>query len=412
MSAKTARRSARLEKQSRTGSSSVSDADGTPIDTLPDELLLHVFTFVGSKTLLTSVHGVCRRWRATCGNTPRMWLDLTFLTNDAPLARHRKDGIGVRMALALVRRWKRIIGVHVGSSTSGEGIMIALAPHCPHLSVVIINNTAPSGREWTDVGLVSLAVHCPRLTAVKFASCSDLTDLGVTTLAEQCHQLKSVELFGCAQLTDASVLAMAKHCPGITTIVLCGFTSLSDDAVVALAEACTQLDDIFLANTPVLTDRALLAIARNCPGLLSISLRGIVDPNMAVTDAGVCALAKHCKHLSRVSFPLCTLLTSAAVIALAKGCPMISYVDFSHCPLMTNEAVSVLVENCSFVRSITFNGCGQLTTTVVVSLALYIHSDCVFLHTLLLLGCDGVDADALDWLVSRLAQLKVTNGNT
>ena len=41
----------------------------SPFDLLPDELLHHVLSYVGSRWILTKVHGVCRRWREACMHT-------------------------------------------------------------------------------------------------------------------------------------------------------------------------------------------------------------------------------------------------------------------------------------------------------------------------------------------------------
>jgi hypothetical protein len=42
-------------------SSSAAPVAHSPFDSLPDELLVHILLFVGSRWILTSVHAVCRR---------------------------------------------------------------------------------------------------------------------------------------------------------------------------------------------------------------------------------------------------------------------------------------------------------------------------------------------------------------
>jgi hypothetical protein len=76
-------------------------------DTMPDDLLWQIFTRVDSKTLMTVVPRVCRRWRALCGDTPSVRVDLSTLSEKTAMRRHALDDVGAELAAALSRRFRR-----------------------------------------------------------------------------------------------------------------------------------------------------------------------------------------------------------------------------------------------------------------------------------------------------------------
>ena len=108
----------------------------TAVERLPDELLLMIFEMLSrdTKTLMTVVPAVCRRWRAVYVHTRNVHLDFDSALSQARV-RLRSGDLGARMLSEIVKRM-----VHV----------------------VVLN---PSGMSLTDASR-----HCPHLTNVNFAS--------------------------------------------------------------------------------------------------------------------------------------------------------------------------------------------------------------------------------------------------
>ena len=144
--------------------------------------------------MLTAVPFVCRRWRALCGDTKGVRLDLTFLPPRAKLRSAGLDAVVVSALVAslaaLTTRFKHVVSWNLKR----------VLPHKPGNHLV-----------------VALAEHCPQLTDVNFSFCNQLTDASVVALAEHCPQLTYVDFSGCNQLTDTSVVALAKHCRSCPT---------------------------------------------------------------------------------------------------------------------------------------------------------------------------------------------------
>jgi len=85
-------------------------------DNLPDEIVLMIFAWIAMwdcKAMLTVVPTVCRRWRALCGDTKGVRLDLTFLPLRAKLFGVCLDAVTVSALVAslaaLATRFKHIV---------------------------------------------------------------------------------------------------------------------------------------------------------------------------------------------------------------------------------------------------------------------------------------------------------------
>ena len=90
-------------------------------DNLPDEIVWMIFAWIAMgdcKAMLTVVPAVCRRWRALCGDTKGVRLDLTFLPSRAKLCSVSLDVAGVRAPAlvaslaALTTRFKHIVSLN------------------------------------------------------------------------------------------------------------------------------------------------------------------------------------------------------------------------------------------------------------------------------------------------------------
>jgi hypothetical protein len=240
---------------------------------LPDEIVLIIFAWVAMgdcKAMLTAVPFVCRRWRALCGDTKGVRLDLTFLPPRAKLCSVGLDAAVVSALVAslaaLTTRFKHVVSWNlkrVLGHEPGNQFVVALAEHCPQLIDVDFDCCT----QLTDASVVALAKHCPHLTNVNFCYCNQLTDTSVVALAEHCPQLTHVDFHDCPQLTDTSVVALAEHCPQLTHVDFFGCDELTDASVVALAEHCPQLTNVNFYRCGQLTDASVDALIAHCPQL-------------------------------------------------------------------------------------------------------------------------------------------------
>ena len=421
LSSKPTTRGARAKEEGDGGAVGGARDNSSVVDTLPVELLLHVFEHLDTKTLMVVVPGVCRRWRAVCGDTPRVCADLSFLPRSLRMApppgarqlRPSSPLLGLSSALsrfkyvetvlmpygqdgiayAIANSCPRLSVVDFTDHTSSDGNvlnfsdigLIALAEHCPQLTCVDIRMGV-----FTDAALVTLTRHCPRLTSlavgsrggisntgvrviserfgpqltsVHFSS-SDLGDDAIIAVAERCPHL-SVVGFPQSAITGTGLAVLAQHCPFLTSIDCARCELLTDVDIAAFLQHYPLLTRVDIADCEQLTDLAVVTLAEKCKLLAHIDVTGCGE----LTDKSLIALGKHCPELMTVDFSQCFLVTDVGVMAVARGCPLLTYVDFSDCPLVTDAGVIELAEHCSQLKFLFLYGCGGLTDASVDALA-------------------------------------------
>jgi hypothetical protein len=150
---------------------------------------------------------------------------------------------------------------------------------------------------FTDAALAVCAQHCPLLESIILEDCAFVTNDGVRNLLSQSgNKLRYVHLGSCDKLSDDAVLAVAQHCPNLELLV-CPRLTL-DATVVRMASACPRLMRVHLSYTKV-GDAGLTALATHCLDLQEVYLYCC----RRVTVQGVCALAAHCRHLTKLALP-------------------------------------------------------------------------------------------------------------
>jgi hypothetical protein len=370
------------------------------MDALPDELLLHIFVFLNTRSLLVTVSGVCTRWRALCGDTPRVRVDLSFLPWYLLLAPPDRRTMRVTTPLSslakALARFKHVESVRAVSA--GDGIALAIASSCPRLSAVDFTDPRNLGskRAWayyyclTDVGLARLAECCPLLTSVDFREGNSVSDASLVALADRCPRLTSLAVGGrqctitivglqailarCgphltkvhfdACFDDEAVVALAQSCPHLTTVGLRG-TSTADSGLIALAQHCPRITSIDITDCGDMTDVGVITLAQHCPLLMKVYCNGCCR----LTDAAMVALAERCTQLTSLHANYCRQLTDSALISLGKNCPRLKTVHFDECSLLTDLGVDALAEGCHHLTTVTLYECHRLTGVAVCAIA-------------------------------------------
>ena len=173
-----------------------------------------IFARLDTKTLLTVVPAVCRRWREVYAQTRNVHLDFRFVPTRTPVRLHAGDELGTRMLCEISKRMVHVVGLNLsGLASLTDASVMALAEDCVHLT----NVNFESCEKLTDASVTSLAEHCPHLTIVHVRGCN-LTDASTTALAKHYPHLIDADFGYCSRLTDTGVVSLAEHCPHLTEI--------------------------------------------------------------------------------------------------------------------------------------------------------------------------------------------------
>lgn len=178
----------------------------SPISRLPPELLICVFSKLGSSGDLRSCMLVSKFWAV----------------NSVDLLWHRP----------LCNNWNNLANVvtSVGSS----------APYFPYCDLVKRLNLSSLTDTVSD-GTVTPFQWCKRIERLTLSGCKKLTDQGVMTLLDGSRSLLALDVTGLDSITDHSLLAVAKNCGRLQGLNITDCSRVTDESLAAVAESCRYL---------------------------------------------------------------------------------------------------------------------------------------------------------------------------
>ncbi|XP_063817049.1 S-phase kinase-associated protein 2 [Pseudophryne corroboree] len=231
---------------------------GVSWDSLPDELLLSLFSYLHLTDLLR-VSRVCKRWnRLSCDESLWHSLDLT--------AKHLTDGV-------------------IGSLLS-LGVVVL---RCPR----------------TSIGEVMFKQIRPlRLQHADFSNCTVSTDT-LRSIISCCHRLHNLSLEG-MDLTDDILWAIAQN-SDLERLNLGGCSGFSAESLRKMLESCTGLDELNLSWCEFTADHVKVAVSNFPRSVTQLNFSGYRQ-NLEIAD--VDSLVQRCPELTHLDLSDSVMLTS------------------------------------------------------------------------------------------------------
>ncbi|KAI5289673.1 SCF ubiquitin ligase complex subunit, partial [Ascosphaera acerosa] len=244
-----------------------------PAMRLPAELLMLIFSKLGSTGDMLSCLLVCRAWAMAC--VPILW--------------HRPA----------CSNWRNL--QNVSWSVTKQDPLFDYANLIRRLNLSTLHAQVSSGT------LVPF-LNCTRIERLTLTTCKLLTDQPIGDLVARNHLLQALDVTDVEGVTDTAVLKIAKNCPRIQGLNLTGCVNVTDDSLVTVAEMCPLLKRIKLNNVSSVTDATVKAIAQSCSGLVEIDLFNCP----LVTSEAVTELLSNLRVLRELRLGYCTLIDDTA----------------------------------------------------------------------------------------------------
>ena len=372
---------------------------------LPQDVTLHIFSFLSPTDLAGGVRISCKTWsnlsydRSLWKNINLSKFDLhkkfstsTFLdflngirdyVHSLDLGKANLDSEGYMHENIICSNLKEIN--LFGSDISGECIVTLLQKYKTLSSVSMSLRSTK-----TFLGIVKQLCELDNLESLSVHSCSieeHLQDL----LNEFCeifkkHNMKALSFVHC-DLPNDVYREIIQHNPFLCelNIVLCGqiyknifevSTGLKQLRKVNLAD--TKCDDsvlISLSNrSPYLrylsisscgsfvTDTGISYLAEHCPFITTLIISRSRYDKSSITNAGLEAIADCCKHLCVLVVNYCSEISDVGVIAVAQGCAELQDFEIAGCTALSDAAILCLVEKCPRLQKLKLTECVQLTS--------------------------------------------------
>lgn len=87
-------------------------------------------------------------------------------------------------------------------------------------------------------GSVSALVVCTRIERLTLTNCEGLTDSGISGLLDGSNHLLALDISGVGQVTEISMYTLAEHCQKLQGLNISGCKKISNQSMIAVANAC------------------------------------------------------------------------------------------------------------------------------------------------------------------------------
>lgn len=184
----------------------------SPIQRLPPELLINIFTKLMTTSDLRSCMLVCYHWALYTVNI--LW--------------HRP----------LCSKWSNLSSIAKALSEP--------YPSFPYYEMVKRLNLSAVADKVND-GTVQAFLQCKGVERLTLTSCSGLSDGGVIGLVTGTKKLQALDVTDLESLTDKSMNRVAENCPKLQGLNLTNCSFITDESLLQIALSCTQLKRVSLA---------------------------------------------------------------------------------------------------------------------------------------------------------------------
>lgn len=187
----------------------VDDACWPPVNRLPNEILMAVFSKLGTPADLFSSMLVCRRWAR---NSVDLLWHRPACTN---WKKHEKicQTLGYERPFFNYREFIRRLNLANLADELNDGSVQPLAV-CTRVERLTLTNC----RNLTDSGLVSLVEGSTSLLALDISNDKHITEKSVNAIAEHCKRLQGLNISSCENISNESLVTLAQNCKYIKRV--------------------------------------------------------------------------------------------------------------------------------------------------------------------------------------------------
>ncbi|MCO5553393.1 hypothetical protein L7F22_006914 [Adiantum nelumboides] len=356
-------------KLTKSAPGSIHGPSGDIINTLPNELLCHIFHYLATSRDRVACSSVSKRWLMLQSHMLRgsfvhevngvSCLEREYYTEcntqeagvcgesdeDDGIEAGQQRGRGGDLSRCLSGR--KASDVRLAAIALGTEMRGGLGKLC------IRGGSSGTGLEvtMTDVGLSAIGSWCSGLRVLSLWNCPYIIDEGLCAIGKGCPLLEKVDLYRCPLLGDTGLQVIAKSCPGLSFLNLDECENVGDNALVAFAERCFNLTTLNVQNCPqVLVLLALhnldqvtaegFAFLGKGPGMPALKHLHVSNCK-SFTDYALAMVASHCCSLRNLHLLNCEHVSDKGLVFFMKVASCVQVLHLERCNLITGTGLIV-----------------------------------------------------------------------
>lgn len=184
-----------------------------PVQRLPNEILICIFSKLSNATDLLCVMLACKRW-----------------------SRNAVDLLWHRPACTSWEKYEVVC-----STLSLKQPYYSYADFVKRLNLAQLSNKVSDGS-------VQPLASCNRVERLTLTGCTKLADTGLIALVRNSSHLMALDISGDKEVTEESIKVIAEHCKRLQGLNITSCVKISSESLVLLAESCKYLKRVRLYN--------------------------------------------------------------------------------------------------------------------------------------------------------------------
>ena len=368
---------------------------------LPDSLILKIFSFLGLRDLCLSAKPVCRKWN-NIGKDTSLWrhldlqvvsntltddnflnilsqvsdfveticlcscknlTDTAFLHNDIHC--HSLKGLDVSYTKISFLAFKNLTEKY----KTLEYLYCTMCVQISHFGYMF---TIPSLRHFRNpeiqdingvISKVSKRVAQLQLETIDLSKCDhELSDNSLRILTSApCLKVHRLSISECYTLSDEILQETFVKLRSLVDLDL-RRTAANNDVFKTIASHCRMLRRIVLAECKYVNDVGIGVLVKNCHELrhLVISDHSSVYGGN-VTDGGMSDIGEYATNLRTLKIAFCCNVTDEGIRHVVSKCSQLACLDVSHCLTLTDTAMLHMSKHSSNLQVLHALGCVQFT---------------------------------------------------
>lgn len=328
------------------------------INNLPNELMLHVFSWLPIEDLSLNVPHVCARWRKL-SNEQFLWRHSKLICNKAmsldiisqvlsnsPYLKcisiiDRED---INVVLQVVSRYcKNLLELYINS------------PHSVKVSAVrdtLQNSSQLVALEidcvlCLDIPFRELFTYCSILRTLNIPQCDFLDGELLMELVDQCKCLERLNILYAFRIRDTDVLYLIEKTKDKLISITLDGVKLKSSTFIELKQL-QKLQNLVIMNCESMTDESLLGITEL--RLQTLHLRRGVN----LTSQGMVKFLTEAdlSRLKDLDLSWCIQLDDEITESLSIHCPSLEWLCLEGCIQITKDGLQRIVAGCSYLKQI------------------------------------------------------------
>ncbi|XP_049797660.1 F-box/LRR-repeat protein 7-like isoform X2 [Schistocerca nitens] len=323
-----------------------------PFGSLPDEIVINIFSYFNTNELTDILQNVCRRWKRLA-HDPALWRDKEYAIIGRRVMERGRNCCGVHFSEC----------VHCRCQQTDEEVLrsVGTMPQLRRLTIM---------RPIRGRVLRKLCISCPNLTRLQIESNQNVNFLTVKHIFQKCPKIQKLKL-PASMLRNGLLAGLLSTLEHLTCLVV--FEDLWSMTPVRLRDlvgACPQLEELHTDCSYYNTRDMEYVLKAKTHSLTSATLRWMSE--------GWQNWPGCLTQLRRLQLQGAANLQNETVLTISQGCPNLCELRLSKSALVTDEALSEIYL-LKHLEILELSGCNGLGGTAIAHIA-----ELPALHTLVL----------------------------